>query len=108
MAVCVLCLFLALLSVGLWDMIVAFPGHTHLLLDSCTVKPVLSSHLKEDQKLFFLHRLSFNAGQKYCRMLPLEHSAILSICIKLPCNLTLCLLVSSADNLCKQFWIQTV
>ena len=25
-----------------------------------------------------------NAGQKYCRMLPLEHSAILSTFIKLP------------------------
>ena len=31
----------------------------------------------------FQDRLSLNAGQKYCRMLPLEHSAILSTFIKL-------------------------
>ena len=30
------------------------------------------------------YQLSLNAGQKYCRMLPLEHSAILSTLIKLP------------------------
>ena len=35
-----------------------------------TVKPVLSGHSKEDQKLVFKtnYRL-INAGQKYCRML---------------------------------------
>ena len=32
----------------------------------------------------FLDQLSLNAGQKYCRMLQGEHSAILSIFIKLP------------------------
>ena len=32
----------------------------------------------------FQDKLSLNAGQKYCRMLPLEHSAILSTFIKLP------------------------
>ena len=32
----------------------------------------------------FQDRLSLNAGQKYCRMLPLEHSAILSTFIRLP------------------------
>ena len=31
--VIVLCLFVTVLSVGLWSVIVAFPGHTHLLLD---------------------------------------------------------------------------
>ena len=39
-------------------------------------------------KTFFLiglqDQLSLNAGQKYCRMLQSEHSAILSIFIKLP------------------------
>ena len=30
-AVCVLCLFLTVLWVGLQSVIVAFPGHTHLL-----------------------------------------------------------------------------
>ena len=32
----------------------------------------------------FQDQLSLNAGQKYCRMLQREHSAILSTCIKLP------------------------
>ena len=36
------------------------------------------------QKIGFQDQLLLNAGQKYCRMLPLEHSAILSIFIKLP------------------------
>ena len=30
-----LCLFFAVSWVGLWSVIVAFPGHTHLLHDSC-------------------------------------------------------------------------
>ena len=32
----------------------------------------------------FQDRISFNAGQKYCRMLQGEHSAMLSTFIKLP------------------------
>ena len=48
-----------------------------------TVKPVLSGHSKKD-KIGFQDRLSLNAGQKYCRMLQGEHSAILSTFIKLP------------------------
>ena len=48
-----------------------------------TVKPVLSSHSKRP-KLGFQDQLSLNAGQKYCRMLQGEHSAILSTFIKLP------------------------
>ena len=39
--------------------------------------PCIKPLKKEDQ-------LSLNAGQKYCRMLQGEHSAILSTCIKLP------------------------
>ena len=50
---------------------------------SCTVKHVLSGHSKRRPKLF-LDRLSLNAGQKYCRMLQVEHSAILLTCITLP------------------------
>ena len=45
-----------------------------------TVKPVLSDH----SKIVFQYRLSLNAGQKYCRMLQGEHSAIFSTFIKLP------------------------
>ena len=35
-------------------------------------------------KTVFQDRFSLNAGQKYCRMLQKEHSAILSTFIKLP------------------------
>ena len=35
-------------------------------------------------KIGFQDLLSLNAGQKYCRMLQREHSAILTIVIKLP------------------------
>ena len=48
-----------------------------------TIKAVLSGHSKKDQN-GLQYRLSLNAGQKYCRMLHLEHSAILSTFIKLP------------------------
>ena len=36
------------------------------------------------QKIGFQDQLLLNAGQKYCRMLKGEHSAILSTFIKLP------------------------
>ena len=49
-----------------------------------TVKPALSDHSKRRPKLGFQDRLSLNAGQKYCRMLQRDHSAILSTFIKLP------------------------
>ena len=53
------------------------------------VKQPLSKRPKigflDDRKLVFsTDQLSLNAGQKYCRMLQGEHSAILSTCIKLP------------------------
>ena len=47
-----------------------------------TVNPVLSGHSKGRSKIDFQDGLSLNAGQKYCRM-PRDHSAILSIVIKL-------------------------
>ena len=40
--------------------------------------------LKKKTKNGFQYRLSLNAGQKYCRMLQGEHSAILWTFIKLP------------------------
>ena len=40
----------------------------------------------------FQDRLSLNAGQKYCRMLQGEHSAILSTFIKLPFVIKICVL----------------
>ena len=47
-----------------------------------TVKPVYNSH--SQKKIGFQAQLSLNAGQKYCRMLQGEHSAILLTFIKLP------------------------
>ena len=52
-----------------------------------TVEPVLSGHSKRTQKIGFKDRLSLNAGQKYCRMLQGEHSAILLTFIKLPLSI---------------------
>ena len=49
-----------------------------------TVKPVLSGHSKKRPKIGFQDGLSLNAGQKYCRMLHGEHSAILLTFITLP------------------------
>ena len=59
------------------------PAH-EILFVCFTVKPVLSGHSKRRPKIGFQDRLSLNAGQKYCRMLQGEHSAILSTFIKLP------------------------
>ena len=42
----------------------------------CTVNLCKTATLKRP-KIGFQEQLSLNAGQKYCRMLPLEHSAIL-------------------------------
>ena len=48
-----------------------------------TVKPVLSGHSNRRSKIGFQDRFLLNAGQKYCRMLQGEHSAILSTFVKL-------------------------
>ena len=47
-------------------------------------KTCLKGPHKKKTKIGFQDRLSLNAGQKYCRMLQGEHSAILSTFIKLP------------------------
>ena len=47
-------------------------------------KTCLKQPLKKKTKIGFQDRLSLNAGQKYCRMLHGEHSAILLTFIKLP------------------------
>ena len=49
-----------------------------------TVKPALSGDSKRKTKIIFQGGLSHYAGQKYCRMLQGEHSAILLTFIKLP------------------------
>ena len=49
-----------------------------------TAKPVLRGHSKKTTRNGFQDRLSPNAGQKYCKMLQGEHSAIRSTFIKQP------------------------
>ena len=46
---------------------------------TCAKRP-----LSKRSKIGSQYQLSLNAGQKYCRMLQWEHSAILSTFIKLP------------------------
>ena len=47
-------------------------------------KTCLKRPLSIRPKMGFQDQLSLNAGQKHCRMLQLEHSAILLTCIELP------------------------
>ena len=54
--------------------------HQHLVYSQTCVKQPLTKRLK----IGFQYQLSLNGGQKYCRMLHGEHSAILSTFIKLP------------------------
>ena len=53
-------------------------------LENLFNKACLKWPLKITPKLGFQNRLSLSAGRKYCRVLPLEHSAILLTCTKLP------------------------
>ena len=46
---------------------------------TCLKRPLLYR-----PKLVFKNQLSFNLDQKYCRILTLEHSAMLLTCIKQP------------------------
>ena len=60
-----------------------------LCINQCKLKSVynktcLKRPLKKNTIIFFQDRLLLNAGQKYCRMLQGEHSAILSTFMKLP------------------------
>ena len=47
-------------------------------------KTCQNGHSQKDQKFGFQYQISLNAGQKYCRMLQGEHSAMLSTYIMLP------------------------
>ena len=61
-----------------WSVIMAFLGHTHLFFfteghntkENLYSKTCLKQPLKKTTKIGFQDRLSLNAGQKYCRMLP--------------------------------------
>ena len=53
-------------------------GYEIFYSETCLTRPLKKT------KIGFQYQLSLNAGQKYCRMLPLKHSAILLTFIKLP------------------------
>ena len=55
-------------------------------------KTCLKRSLLKKTKIGFQDRLSLNAGQKYCRMLQGEHSAILLTFITLPLVITIFIL----------------
>ena len=59
------------------NMIAVIHGETNS--KTCVKRP-----LSKRPQIGFQDKLSLNAGQKYCRMLLVEHSAIVSTFIKLP------------------------
>ena len=67
---------------------------------TCTVwsteysKTCVKRPLSKRPKIVFQDQSSLNAGQKYCRMLQREHSAILLTLIKLPLRPLFCLFLS--------------
>ena len=69
-----------------WNKITDFKNQVFIMKIKSfySIKPVLRGHSKRRPKIGFQDPLSLNAGQKYCRILPLEHSAIISTFIKLP------------------------
>ena len=54
------------------------------LVDNYYSKTCVKRSPSKRPKIGFQDQLSLNAGQKYCRMLQGEHSAILLTCIKQP------------------------
>ena len=58
-------------------------GHNLLAYKRITkLKPVQNGHSKIEKNKDLNDNWKLNEGQKYCRMLPLEHFAILLTCIK--------------------------
>ena len=55
-------------------------------------KTCVKRQLSKTPKIDFQDQLELNVGQKYCRMLPLEHSAIRSTFIQLPFVIKICVL----------------
>ena len=70
------------------------------ILSTVYSKTCLKQPLKKKTKMGFKDRLLLNAGQKCCRMLQLEHSAILLTFIKLPLSLRslFCLFLSGRSR----------
>ena len=57
----------------------SYPQKGNTYSETCVKRP-----LSKRPQIGFQGKLMLNAGQKYCRMLPLEQSAILLTFIKLP------------------------
>ena len=56
-----------------------------VIMDTVYSKTCVKQPLAKRPKIGFQDKLLLNAGQKYYRMLHMEHSASLSTFIKLPC-----------------------
>ena len=66
-------------------LVIIINNHCHILkIKTRYSKTCVKQPLSERPKIGFQDQLSLNAGQKYCRMLQGEHSAILLTFIKLP------------------------
>ena len=61
-----------------------YHNHSNHMVFSTYSKTCLKQPLTKRSKIGFQDQLSLNAGQKYCRMLQWEHSAIHSTGVKLP------------------------
>ena len=61
-----------------------WPGYIQISIKLRYRKTCEKRSLSKRPKIVFQDQLSLNAGQKYCRMLQGEHSAILSTFSKLP------------------------
>ena len=65
--------------------VIIINDHCHILkIKTRYSKTCVKQPLSERLKIGFQDQLALNAGQKYCRMLQREHSAILLTFIKLP------------------------
>ena len=63
---------------------------------------------QKDQKIGFQDQLSLNAGQKYYRMLQVEHSVILLTFIKLPFVIKIFVLSIFVWSFCTGFTVHIV
>ena len=75
----------------------------HVYSKTCVKRP-----LSKRRKVGFQDQLSLNAGQKYCRMLQGEHSAILLTFIKLPFVIKIIVLSISEWPFCTGFTVHIV
>ena len=68
--------------IDIWNM--KMQNKSTKLYESKYIKTSVKRPLSKRSKIGFQDQFLLNAGQKYCRMLPLVHPAVLSTFIKLP------------------------